>query len=266
MGLFGSVGCTCLADGRTAPMPFPAELFGFDEDGEPAIDAGADDDSYRRYLDWIDSCCPHPGLTEVAGKVSTWNGVQAFAEALKRIGPDRFPVLLAGTGRSTGPGPAARALVELAAFRAVGGVIGELVLMVETGTGAELGRFDASLGGPYVLAGSGPEHVSYDERGLFVVPAAEQRPELFRAMRVEQRAGAARAEYVDLDTGRRFEGRTPVEVRHYHPGGGFDVHHPARLHVERRPFGVERFAGQVATLESLFEASVRTGNPVRWSA
>lgn len=229
MGLFGTVRCGCVAADR----------------------------------------CPHPDRDEESGKVSTWNGVSGFTKALERAG--RFPVLLAEIGQLSRPTEAAvaeGALAELAAFRATDGLVGELVLMLDTDSGAELGRFDASLGGPYVLAGSGPQHVSYDERGLFVVPAAEQEPELFRAMRVEQRllAEPARVEYVDLDTGRRFEGRTSVEVRHYHPGGGFDVSHPRRMHVERRPFGVDHFAGLVATLESLFRASVRTGNPVHWSA
>jgi hypothetical protein len=217
--------------------------------------------------------CPHPDSDLASGKVSTWNGVSGFTNALERAG--RFPVLLAEVGQLSRPTEAAaagQALAELAAFRATDGDVGELILMVDTDSGAELGRFDASLCGPYVLAGSGPQHVSFDDRGLFVVPAAEQKPELFRAMRVEQRLlaeparGATPVEYVDLDSGRRFECRTPVEVRDYHPGGGFDVSHPRRLQVERRPFGVDHFAGLIATLESLFRASVRTGNPVHWSA
>ena len=214
-----------------------------------------------------------PDLDEESGKVSTWNGVRSLTDALERLGG--FAVLRAEVGELGHPTEAAAAepaLAELAAFRATEGPVGELVRMVVTGTGEELGRFDASLGGPYVLTGSGPQHVSFDERGLFVVPAAERQPELFRAMRVEQRLlaeprrGGTPVEYTDLDTGRRFEGRSPVEVRDYHPGGGFDASYPGRMHVETQPFGVDHFAGQVATLEALFRASARTGNPVHWSS
>jgi hypothetical protein len=89
VGLDAHVLCRCLDDGLATLPPFPVKV---DEEDRLVPDADVD---FHAYLAWLGSAFEHPSLQLVSVGVSNWSGVRLFQEALRALGADEFPTLLA---------------------------------------------------------------------------------------------------------------------------------------------------------------------------
>jgi hypothetical protein len=280
MGLDASVLCTCLRTGRVRTPPFPPDLVVLDEDGWPQLDLpeGGTDEEYRRFRDWLRHCCEHPDMAVVNVRVANWGGLRSFEAALDRVGREHFSTVFTEVphvnGGHTDPPAAARALTELAAFRRRTDV-GQDVYLLDSETGHVIANHDATWDNDmFILGGGTGFDVGLDSRGMFVVSRTEPRREVFRAMRLEQRAGPAEelVELVDVDTGARFRLRRGVGGHAVADVGGDEQDdqsrhrtvYPRSMHVETRSQTPGDYEYILASLEAVFTASVETGNPVRW--
>jgi hypothetical protein len=286
MGLEGSVMCTCYALGNTSPSPFPDRFFlnsaGF-PDLKPAENSDPEADMQRLY-EWLQNCCDHPGMEYASIYLSNWPGYMDFIDALDKLGADRFPTLTAELPGEDGglisAASAAIALQELAAFRRLEAVDTKM-FVVNAETHERLYSHVPEHGGVFIWDGRNGFNLGVDRHGLFIMDAWENGRVVFRAWRMEQtllepdlveQTGSGRVVYTDVDSGKRFECRTPIpgkeipwpdgEMRNAE--GRFRLEYPRLLQAEEQPLNAAYFDFIVEPLETIFRAAVETGNPVRW--
>jgi hypothetical protein len=287
MGLEASVMCTCYAEGKAAPFPFPERLT-MNADGFPDLlpVAGADPEEDMRLLaSWMADACEHPGMTIARAYVSNWADYRAFLQALESAGAGRFPTLLheLPSEDTIGVMPAdaaAKALAELEVFDSLAQV-GSNIFVVDADSGEKLYAYVPEYEGIFIWDGRHGHNVGVDAEGLFFVDVWELSRVVFRARRVEQHllepaltdsTGDGRVEFVDVDTGRRLECRTAIpgkeipwpDGRMRNAEGRFRLDYPRQITVEERPLVPADFGTITAALRRLMQASAATGNPVRW--
>ncbi|HMG40848.1 MAG TPA: hypothetical protein VK611_05935 [Acidimicrobiales bacterium] len=216
MGLDASVECTCRREGLTRPPPFAPELLIRDEDDWLTLDLpeGGDPEPWRRFDAWMRGCCEHPDMELARVRAASWPDLQAFDAALGRAGRDLFPTLSTEiphlNGGTTNPAAAVRALAELALFEHRSD-LGDNWYLVDVGTGIIVNDYDAIGAGrafhlnAFVQADGSGIDMGFDPHGVYLVSRTEPPRELFRAMRLEQRAerhqgrpDSYRIEFVDL--------------------------------------------------------------------
>lgn len=274
MGIVASVMCNCYRDGKTTPCPFPQQFIAdpaalpglrWDEDpGESEAEA-----AYALLRLWLATCCDHPDMNQASEFIASWKGYQAFSDALDALGAKRFPALRAhlpgGDDGTTPPDAAAAMLAELDAFAQAQSQVRYAVL-VDSERGEIISHGSHTLKGALKMDVSSGFDVGYDAEGFFVRDRWEMNRLVFRAMRLEQRLlhpETLQVEYVDLETGRTFACNTPF-------GQAFIGAHGLprmvyeRLHVELLPSPENRFAYLTDPLRRVLQASLQTGNPVRW--
>ena len=287
MGLEASVMCTCYAEGKSAPFPFPERLI-MNADGFPDLlpAPGADPEGDMRLLaTWMADACEHPGMTLARAYVSNWADYRAFLNALESAGAERFPTLLRELPPEDTVGvmlseAAAATLSELDAFAALEQV-GSNIFVVDADTGDKLYAYVPEYEGIFIWDGRHGHNVGVDAEGLFIVDIWELLRVVFRARRVEQRllepaltesTGDGLIEYIDLDTGRRIECKTAIpgkeipwpDGRMRNDEGRFRLDYPRHIGVEERPLTPTDFETITAALRQVMQAAVTTGNPVRW--
>ena len=287
MGLEASVMCTCYAEGKAAPFPFPERLV-ISADGFPDLlpVPGADPENDMRLLaTWMADACEHPGMTIARAYVSNWADYRAFMSALASAGPERFPTLVRELPPEDTIGvmpaeTAAKALAELDAFDVLAQV-GVNIFVVDADTGDKLYAYVPEYEGIFIWDGRHGHNVGVDAEGLFIVDVWELSRVVFRARRVEQRllepaiteaTGDGRIEFIDLDSDRRIETKTAIPGREIpwpdgrmrNDEGRFRLDYPRHIAVEERPLAPADFATITAALRKVMQAAVATGNPVRW--
>jgi hypothetical protein len=283
MGLDATVMCNCFREGKTSPPPFPREWLEVDYEGYLNLKSEHDCESnWNRHYEWEQSCCEHNGMDFVARRISNWTGYRQFQGALGEIGWQKFPVLKAqlpnGNGGLTAAAASAEAIVELAIFTA-SGQIGVKTVLVDTSSGEGLYEHVAAYGGVFILSGSRGINVGLSESDFFAVDAnsGEFR---FRTTRFRQFNKSGRRVmgqnddivWEDLNSGMVYESGIPISGKQIPWGDGrwenslgqARFEYPAEFHVEQRPRLVDDFAFIVESLKVVFDASVQTGNPVRW--
>jgi hypothetical protein len=276
MGVDASVMCNCYRDGKTKPCPFP-DNFWIDEDGFPSLNLPYDDNENKsdEFDQWLATCCEHPNMDYKAQFIANWKGYRAFLDALEQIGWEQFPALHAelpsGNQGLTSAKAAALALKELEHFKTQGGKITRTFLINDE-TNAIVGSSHLAFDGMFGWNGRTGMSIGFDDKGFFIVDTWEMNRELFRAMRFEQHALPAESldkpqqyEYIDLDSKRRFVCSTPVRVFVEDTAGQLKQEYPHRLRVEQRSIGADYFGYILEPLTAIFQASIETGNPVRWS-
>jgi hypothetical protein len=287
MGLEASVMCTCYARGIAAPFPFPERLV-MNSDGFPDLlpSPGADPEEDMRLLaTWMADACEHPGMTAARAYVSNWADYRAFLAALGNTTPEAFNTLIRELPMEDEIGvttaqAAAEALQELDAFEAREQV-GENIFVVDADSGEKLYAYVPEYDGIFVWDGRNGYNIGVDSDGLFFVDAWELGRVVFRARSIEQHlldpelteaGGDGRIEYVDPDSGRRLECKTPIpgkeipwpDGRERNDEGRFRLHYPRHITVEQRPLTPADFSNITSALRRLFAASIETDNPVRW--
>jgi hypothetical protein len=284
MGLDATVSCNCFKEGRTTQPPIPPDWLYLDDEGywscRPEHEA---EYSWPEFYRWKQTCCEHEGMNYARERISNWAGYRLFQEALEKIGWDNFPILRSELPSVNGgmmfPEAARQALLELDLFRRAG-EIGRNAALIDTRTGFLIFEHVAAYEGVFVYGGRSPMEAGVGERAFFIRERASGNI-LFRATRIGQKlldpvhegqAYEGRVEFRDLDTMQTLvcpivvpgcpkpwaDGRIQNdrgEVR-FNPSDGF--------HVELRMLDPTHFDYAVNPLARVFEASVATGNPVRW--
>jgi hypothetical protein len=294
MTFYSWVNCRCYVDGRTAPLPVPAEAFCFAPDRSPGTCPGWDDDETTQLVRaWLQTCCLHPGLIAVSHDFGT--AIGDVFDAFQHVDPDRtrYPAMLnPSDDQLTHPDAAARCLDEIADFRRTAN-LGTATFLIDEEldkpiTWRILGQVEVSLGRDSL----GVE-IGFDSEGVFARRPAQPADSIFRRWLRWSKAGVVEVwrsrhfdqrflepdriertrerlvEYADLDSDGRFRCRLPIEswIDERTADGQGDVRFrlPPRLRVEERPAYASVVGWMLDWLEELFRASVETGHPVIWS-
>lgn len=285
MGLDASVMCNCFERGRTTDPPVPRDWLRVDEDGYLNIKPEHDsDDASDAVFGWMQDCCEHPDMDHASERIGNWPSYRLFQQSLGEVGWHHFPALVDELPRANGgvtqPTMAAFALIELEEFRRAGDV-GRNPCLVDTMSGLVVSQHVAAYKGLIIMDGRSGLDAGLDQNCFFIRDRATG-VERFRASRFRQELldlgrymkgpEPGRTVFTDLDSGRSFECRMAVsgraipwpDGRMTDDGGRSNFEHPVELHVEVRRGQSTQFESVVGALEKVFQASVETGNPVRW--
>jgi len=284
MGLDATVSCNCFKEGRTTLPPIPRDWLCFDEEGylscRPEHEA---EYSWPELYRWQQKCCEHDGMDYARERIANWAGYRLFQEALGKVGWEHFSVLRKELPNANGglmsPESAKQAIVELDRFRQVR-EIGQNAILVDTKTGFVIFEHVATYEGIFIYGGLSGLQAGIGKVGFFIRDR-ESGTVRFQVTRIGQRlldpvvegqAYDGRVEFFDLDTKKSFV--CPLVV----PGGpkpwpdgrlqddqGRMRFNPSdAFHVETLTIVPSHFDYAVNSLMNVFEASVATGNPVRW--
>ncbi len=263
MGLDATVRCRCWEDGTAAQAPCEVRL---DDEGYLEPLEGRFTEAFSR---WETSACPHEDMQLASERISNWGGYRLFQQALGDAGWEHFPTLRRtlpeandGLLRSA---DAAACLEELDRFRDL--YAGQETVLIDLDTRDELRSSVEVYGGLFILGGRSGVDVGFDAEGIFFCDR-ETEEELFRAKRIRQNrrpapVGEVLYRFRDLDSERTFDSAQGISTDGPDPKAPA-TRHPERLAVEQRPRTADDFAYAMRGLRAVFEASVQTGNPVRW--
>lgn len=284
MGLDASVICNCFRDGKTKPPPCPPEWLTIDSEGYVNLKSEYDsEDLWNPLYAWQQSCCEHDGMNYAETHISNWAGYRLFQDALGTIGWEHFPTLESQLPNNNGGlTPAAEstlAIQELLRFENAE-QIGLKTVLVDATTGDLLQEHIPSYSGIFFMSGSNGFDAGLSEDAFFAKDRSSN-TELFRAVRFKQfhpdgqpvtghRAGLV---WEDLDSGQMFISNAAVggrevpspDGRWQDDNGRCNISYASEMRVEQRGREVQQYDYVVQALRAVFQASVETGNPVRWS-
>jgi hypothetical protein len=272
MGITAKVTSNCYRDGKSTPCPFPDEFI-IDEVRGPMLTIKyiGNEQKYKRFWDWLKECCEYPDMLRANEFIASWRDYYTFNDALKAVGVELFPILTKNLpdGNAQGITPAeesALALEEIAYFQSLPAV-DQSAILVDTERGQDVSKGSNVLGGALTMDRVSGFDLGFDEQGFFVRDRWELNRELFRAYRVEQTVINPEdfyVEYRDLDNDKVFRCSAPFGQM-IHGEDGLPRAYLKSFHVELRDVPPARYAYIIDPLIRVFEASVETGNAVRWS-
>ncbi len=218
-----------------------------------------------------------------ASDAINWSAYRSFQQALETAGWEHFPSLKAELPDSNDgitPVSAAPALLGELAFFMEEADLGWITVLIDTYTGEELQEYIRAYDGEFNIGRSG-YNLGVDENGFFIRKIVDGEPrDVFRAMRVQQilpdEVSATSdiepmIEFVDLDSGLRYCCSEPMIKIIYWPDGRLQnaegqirLGHPLRMHVVKRKREASDFEAVINLFQSIFEAAIKTGNPIRW--
>ncbi len=272
----GRVRCRCFEEGTVSAPPVPRDRIRVAETGLLEVEGGLPEArSALAFLRWIGTGCRHPGMTLRADRLGTWRDLQLFLQALRELGPERFPELDDGFPRAPGtrldPGRAEAVLGDLfAACEALSAGLPGAALVTGDSRVPLLevvgrGRTRLATG-----VSTGLE-ISLVRRGL-ELRGGKDGLLRFSSRAFDQRIwldGTGRVRGADLRD--RDSGRTWFSTVAFGPAGTQRSGPRALatfapwLEVELRPFGLPDLEAMLDRFARLVEASLETGNPVLWS-
>jgi len=271
MGLSASVMCRCYVDGRTTPCPYP-EHFHPDPTLSPSLLPPLDayDQADTIFRDWLRHCCEHPNMNAVATFVSSWKGYRMFMDALHDSGDEYYPTLIAELPDHNGVGytPAEKselALAELQYFLAQS-VVTQRAVLVDTERSRDVSLGSDIRNGALTMDRVTGFDIGFDETGFFVRDRWELDRVLFQAVHVEQyviHPEEHQVLFIDAESGREFTCHAPFG-KIVSGEDGIPRAYLQHFHVEVRPISPRHFRYITKPLMTVFQASVETGNPVRW--
>ena len=283
MGLDATVMCNCFRDRKTSPPPFPREWLEVDDEGYINLKKEHDSkDNWGRQYEWEQSCCDHEGMKFESQHISNWTCYRQFQEALAQVGWNNFPVLKEqlpnANGGLTPSLESTKALEELNLFAAAGEIELKTVL-VNSVTGEGLYEYVASYGGIFIYAGDRGVNVGLNTNEFFAIDRNSGEV-LFHATHFRQSLRSGNQVSGDsedivwecLDTGQLYGAGIAISGKQIpwedgswqKPNGQCRFEYPSEFHVEQRPQLSTDFDYIVKALQAVFEASSKTGNPVRW--
>jgi hypothetical protein len=218
------------------------------------------EEEYRRLADWERSGCQHRWMDQ-AVEVFNWTAYRSFKRALQIAGWEHFPTLQAELPETndglTSASLALKLLDELCFFTEKAD-LGWTTFLVDTDTGEELHEYIPAYDGEFRIGRDG-YNFGVDDEGFFIQESllTDNQPMV---------------EFIDLETGRSFAARTDPMIRIvYGPNGNLqdaegNIHfgYPVRMHIITRKRLPSDFDHVVSALRAVCEASVQTGNPIRW--
>jgi hypothetical protein len=275
MGISASIMCNCYREGKTTPCPFPDE-FVADPTAMPALNwqnPPSEDEAEEAYAElrqWLARCCPHPNMNFANEFIASWKGYQTFSDALEALGADDFPHLMRqlpdGEDGITPATIAQAMLSELDNFEKRQTDIKQAIL-VDSERNEIISMGSQVLRGTLAMDRNSGFDIGFTEEGFFVRDRWELNRVVFLAQRVEQRLlrpEQLQVDYVDLDTGRSFACNTPFG-KSFIGEDGLPRMVFRQFHVELRASTENRFAYLTNPLRRALQASITTGNPIRWA-
>lgn len=277
MGLDAVVRCRCWEEGKVSSPPVPLSEIEIDDEGwlSLVLPWKGNEEKHTRFDEWLETCCSHPRTDFACEHISNWGGYRIFQQRLEELGWERFPTLKTelpeANGGMTGAVAAAAALKELATFKELASSLSRAVL-VESSSGEVVHEFVAAYGGAFILSGRTGLEVGVGEWSFFVRQMDTEIP-LFSSSDFNQilldpeEAERPRVRFVDRATGESYECSVAVGIHEDEVVDGVTrvARYPSHMHVERRPLAVDDYSYITGSLETVFWASVATGNPVLWT-
>lgn len=300
MGLDAFVNCNCYRNGKTTPFPLPDMVqYLIFEDGELRLDLPYTgyEDVHDIFNAWVaDKACEHEYMKYIALSVAKWPLYLKFQQVIEQLGPARFPTIyheLIDENEDfdrTMPAAAGRMLDELMQFRELG-ELGRDTVLLSSATGDVLYEYLAAEAGLFLFAGEAGVDVGVDAGGFFIAVRKnvglglglddvfggllddddEEREEVFRALRFEQRVlerdpdgRAIAVEFYNGDNETRFVAGVGIGRLRPDEGGLPTWTYPRLLHIEQRRITPAVFTGMIDRLMDVCAASVATSNPILW--
>ena len=284
MGLDATVMCNCIQDGLKVPDEF-ADVFAIDGDGYPSlmIDYDGNEEKYHRFDKWVQEACPHDDMDIASERIANWYGVSLFRNELAhQNATGRLDTLLRelpnANGGCTSPEDAATMLQELRIFKETDGVKQKFVLVNEQ-TGDAVWEYIPQYEGKMIQSGSEGIQLGLDEAGFLIQTTQGQT--VFRSSRFKQSLknkegtenhGNAEVEYIDLNSHQFFVCCTAISGEQIRWSNGewenekgqVRFEYPKHFYTETRDREVDEFQYIIEPLSAICEASVKTGNPIRW--
>lgn len=283
MGLDATVMCNCYRDGKTSPPPFPREWLELDEEGYLNLKKEHDsNENWSQFYQWEQDCCAHQQMEYADERIGNWSSYRLFQQALEEVGWEHFPVLReqlpSGNGGQMPSAKCAEALRELDYLTSQETIAVKTVL-ANSQTGEQIWEHISAYDGVMILSGSSGYNAGISEFEFFAIDS-DTGEDRFRAVSLRQfrRDGKKVTGHGDavcwqnLDTGEVFESGIAIAGKAipWEDGSWTNAQnqhrfeYPEELHVERRPWLVSDLDYVITALRSVFQASVETGNPVRW--
>ena len=281
MGVGASVMCRCYQDGKVA-LPKFAKAANIDEEGYLNLPFDVDTTLYMQFDRWMNAACAHPKMTLVYENISNWTGYRSFQQALSFAGWEHFPALEAELPQSndgqTASMAAAKMLDEIDYFREHAR-LGSTTVLIDSATGHHLHEYIDAYEGLFMHGDDGI-NLGVDQHGFFIRHRDDiAQRELFRSMKFTQRlitgskanAGNSHVEYVDLATGDMVQFSHPISQYLPWPDGKVEdaegkpnLQFPSLMHVAECQRQVSEYEYILEPLRTVCQASVETGNPIRW--
>lgn len=284
MGLDATVRCNCFEEGLTKPPPFPLNWLILREDGYFGLRPEADvAENWRQFEEWEKTCCEHKQMEAASEHISNWSGYRLFQAALENVGWENFPLLAKELPNANGglmaSEAAASALFELDLFRRQP-FIGQNAAIIDSKSGYVIFEHISAYEGVFVLDGLSGIEMGVGEFEFFVRERTTGN-DMFRATRVRQTfidpvdenvLYLGRVQFHDVVTGAKFVGHSAVwgrdiawpDGRMQNDDGQIKSERVEEFHVEVRDQVPADFDYVLNPLTKVFQASVKTGNPVRW--
>jgi hypothetical protein len=272
MGIIAKVTSNCYRDGKATPCPLPDEFI-IDEVRGPMLNVKyiGNEQKYKRFWEWLKTCCEYPDMLRANEFIASWRDYYTFQDALEAVGVEHFPVLTKqlpdGNERGiTTADLSATAHKEIIYFQSLERV-DEAAVLVDTERKQDISKGSNVLGGALTMDRVTGFDLGFDDKGFFVRDRWELNRELFRAMRVSQTVINPEdfvVEYRDLDSDKTFRCSAPFGQM-INGEDGLPRALLRDFHIEMRAVPPSRYAYILDPLTRVFEASVETGNAVRWS-
>lgn len=266
MGLDATVRCTCWEEGKTTPPPVARSRIRLDaatDDLDLDLPWDGNHEAHAAFQDWLESCCEHPRMRFAWERISSWAGVRHFQNALRALGADKFPRLLAAipdtNGGMTKPADAGACLAELSAFEKQGS-FHRRIHLTDAETGDVIHDYVEDYGGVFAWLGQEGIEMGVDADGFFITD--REGSVFFRSKDTEQmRQGPAEFVFRDVESGAKFV--SPAGLSHPASDGLTDLF-PKRVKVVIEDDTPANYVHEISALRKVFEASAATGRPVIW--
>lgn len=279
MGLDATVRCNCYEQGELKPGPVPYEDLYIDADGylsSKMLDAERErldrrrfdaryGDLERSFNDWTYNCCDHEDGDYCLEWVSNWAGCAQFASLLEEAGgAEEFPLLSTllpdGNGGTYPTEKAEATLEELDRFIAKISAVDEWVLIdaeseEDVWNSTDSGAFTWMVG-PCSRVSMVGSKVVFEHNGYPTVETSH-----FKQIPIEKTDSSCnqRMRIVCLETGVETEAFDSIG-----PEGSPKTERELLVTSKKAPFLFEGKYWTAERIRNLLEASIETGNPIRW--
>jgi hypothetical protein len=236
---------------------------------------------HQQFEDWLNSACTHPRMEFATEHLANLGGYHYFFKRLAELGWENFPTLKeqlpSANGGLTQAVDSKVALAELEKLELLltASQEGHDLVLIDAADNHVLHNSLESPGGIFFLGGRSGIDFGVDDGGFFVRRRTDNKSdieEVFRAMEFDQVPQTGEeVVFRNLQTGVTF--RSPVGVTREVPwpdgriqndDGRVNQACPKQLKVKRVVRLPDDLEYILRPLRRIFDASVVTGNPVRW--
>ncbi len=283
MGLDANVMCNCYKDGLDVPAEF-CDLIYLDDEGYLDLRVSYDDNEelYTSFDLWVRDTCPHEDMDFACERIANWGGVSSFKRVLKSNNSERFKTLLSeipeANGGKTAPESARKILNELDLFDELE-VLEKTFVLLDCEEGTEIWQSSEETSSTFVISGEENIILSLDKDGFFIAKddevlfqSKEFLQELLEPNKTE-RWEDGKVKYIDIVSGMEFVCYSTIPGEQITwPNGSWEnekgqvrFSFPRHYCTKYREDTPGEYSYITESLRTICEASVKTGNPIRWT-